>query len=375
MKNPLKIAVLSFADIDNFGDILFAHVVEGEIKKIDNHATIDFFSPTDYEHADRIYKSFDCEEDYSEYDAILLAGGEVIHFYDERTWLPIYEKRGFSFPDDRRPSDIIWKFHDKKQVAYKAWLSVGVRECKEIEDGLLEKVIQDLDFISVRGLLSKKILEKKEFNFYDRKIRLTPDLGWLFPETLTRNSHLSSISHIVELEEPYIIFQTNNISDDDCQLITKELMKVKQNLHLNIVLLPVIRPWDDLSYLKKIEHCSKGSIKCLPNNLNAFQIMKVILGAKFVISSSLHCALTALAADIPAGLINKWQGSKLQDIFSQQFRMDFLSSDYNDIYYFSERLAAESKSDKEILSSFSSLMRLHLRKLFQDLVSDIRNST
>src|SRR5690554_6523500 len=101
-----RVAMLSFADIDNFGDVLFSYVVEKELSRRMENVTIDFFTPTDFSAHGRVYRSFSQHMPFSGYDALILAGGEVVHCYDERTWLPIYKKKNQLLSKNFYPSDI-----------------------------------------------------------------------------------------------------------------------------------------------------------------------------------------------------------------------------------------------------------------------------
>src|SRR5690554_110985 len=157
-KRNFKVAMLSFADIDNFGDILFSDVFESEINRRIPGVRIDFYTPTSFSCNGRSYKSLYEADNFTGYDAVVLAGGEVVHFYDERTWLPVYRKKNINLGESFKPSDIVWTIADSK-ARFKAWLSVGVRPCEEMGTAKVLETVNRLDYVSVRGILSKKILE------------------------------------------------------------------------------------------------------------------------------------------------------------------------------------------------------------------------
>src|SRR5690606_26815421 len=91
-----------------------------------------------------------------------------------------------------------------------------------------------------------------------------------------------------------------------------------------VILLPVIRPWEDFKYLEMIKSFGAQEFSLLPNDLGILEIADLLVHAELVLCSSLHAAITALSGGVPAGIINKWHGTKLQDLFGHQFRLDYV---------------------------------------------------
>jgi len=362
-----RVAMLSFADIDNFGDVLFSYVVEKELSRRMENVTIDFFTPTDFSAHGRVYRSFSQHMPFSGYDALILAGGEVVHCYDERTWLPIYKKKNQLLSKNFYPSDIVWKLVEA-DCRFKAWLSVGVRPCGQMAEGLVCDVLNRLDYVSVRGALSKKILEG-EYEQYDTRIKITPDLGWLFPGLVTDRVPLT----VDSVGEPYVLFQAHGITVEDAASIAKQLVKFQEELGIRVFLIPIVKPWEDHESLALIRSASGGKLVVLSRDMDPLDIITLIKGAKAVLSGSLHCALTALAAGVPAGIINKWQGTKLQDIMGQQFRNEFLSPDYANVLSFLNKLIVEGDTASERLKLTALYMRSHVEAAFDDLCQKIQD--
>src|SRR5690606_1041638 len=171
----LRIAMLSFADINNYGDILFSHVFKAEITKRLPSASIDFYTPSTIELEGFSYEGYLREKLDGNYDAIFLAGGEVVHLFDERTWAPIYEKQNKKVVS-KNASDTVWDWVDCDSK-FKAWLSVGVRPFGDKwDEDKVKHTITSLDFVGCRGILSKKILEGSDFEKFNSAITITPDL-------------------------------------------------------------------------------------------------------------------------------------------------------------------------------------------------------
>lgn len=366
----MNVAMFSFADIDNYGDILFSHIFQMELQKRIPGVKVDFICPSAIQTEGINYKAYERSK-LADYDALILAGGEVVHLFDDRTWRPIYRKNGQDILTSN-PSDVVWDWVDI-DGPYKAWISVGVRPFGEKYDAIkIENTVKSLDYISVRGVLSKKILENGVMEYNNSKIEITPDLGWLFPSYLNyRNASGKYYHKYVVAKREYLIFQINNIDEDDAETIARSLLNFQNKENIKVYLLPVIRPWEDVKYLKKISELSGNQLEVLPNNLGILEICDIILHSKYVLCSSLHAAITALAGGVPAALINKWSGTKLQDIFGHQYRIKALGHDLEKIDNLLCHLKNQSEKDIQTLQAYSRFMQLSLNSLFDSLVNQI----
>lgn len=369
----IKIAYFSFADIDNFGDILFSHIFKMEIEKRIPNAIINFYTPTNFSVEGINYQAYSREKVSKEnYDALIVFGGEVIHLFDERTWKPIYLKNN-KLLETPLPSDVIYDWVNINGP-FKAWVSVGVRPFEEDAD--FQKtidVIEKLNYISVRGALSKKILENNILQRNNTKINITPDMGWLFPNLLKKTNQKGKLYTRYVKDENYVIFQINNITQEESKEVSEYLLNFQNKNKIPIYLLPIIRPWEDEKYLRMINKQSGNNFQLLPNNLSILEIADIITHSKILLSSSLHGAITALAEGIPAGIINKWEGTKLQDIFGHQMRNNFLRHQLSDIPQLLDDLLSEEETGKDDLILYSNFMKNRLDKLFNSLTNKIQN--
>lgn len=369
-----KIAMFSFADIDNYGDILFSHIFQKEISERLKDVSIDFYTPSDFEIEGIQYIGYERSKIEKKYDALILAGGEVVHLFDERTWEPIYRKNNQKILSTFA-SDVVWDWADC-EAGFKAWLSVGVRPFEnKKQDPKISAAIKNLDYISVRGILSKKILEGEEMNAYESKVNITPDLGWLFPEYLKSKGEYGKLyNKLIPEGRKYAIVQAHNISDTEAEVISKSLLSFREENDMDIFLLPVIHLWEDHKFMQKITDASGGLIKLLPHNLSTLQMADLIVHAELVACSSLHVAITALADGIPAAIINKWQGTKLQDLFGLQFRQDYLSSSFDNVDQLLMKLLKEKQKYQRSLTLYADFMKSKLEIAFDDIAERIENT-
>lgn len=363
-----RVAVFSFADIDNYGDILFSHVVRSELLRRREDLILDFITPTDAVIDGERYRHYDREAIDGAYDALVLAGGEVVHFFDERSWNPIYERRGVSVPSGRA-SDVVWDWADL-EAGTKAWLSVGVRPFEEQADpDRVAATLENLDFVSVRGVLSRKILEGGEYVAVDDRIRVTPDLGWLFPRLLDGEDG-SQRGRLTEAPgaEPYAVFQFHNITDTEALPISEMLREFRAATGLRIVLVPVIHLWNDRASMQPIIDAADGDIEMPDGKLEPMDILRIVAGAEVVMSSSLHVAITAMACGTPAAIFNKWPGTKFQDLLGMQMRAEMLVRSIDGIPAALTRLRAE-RENPLALRAYRDFMVATLDKTFDELAA------
>lgn len=364
MKNVTKIAMLSFGDIDNYGDIFFALIFEEEMHKRIKDAVVDFFAPCGGYFSGVLYNKFDLSA-MKNYDAVILAGGEVVHRKNLKTWDPIYTKRNMAL-QEKNYSDIVWTMH-KATSPFKAFFSVGVLPFENEGDRSdLVATINELSYFSVRGVLSKKIIEN-ELSF-NEKIHITPDLGWLFADYIKKNKIRTQ-----NLPAKYFIFQINSIKEEEMEIIASQIDQfLIENNDIKCIFLPIIKPWDDIKYLHGIYHYIKNSSKVIVHNYaNVLETGNIILNSEFVVGSSLHSAITAMSDAIPAALINKWPGTKLQDLYFMQFKDRYLTSDIRKIYEICTTFYNNEPIEKSIDLKYSEFMKLRLHKDFDDLCERI----
>jgi len=373
MRNNLRLAMMSFADINNYGDILFSHVFDMELRNRIPDVEIDFFTPSTIDLEGYHYEGYDRAKVDGKYDGIFLAGGEVVHLFDERTWQPIYEKQQKQVVS-KHASDTVWDWVDC-QSAFKAWLSVGVRPFGDKWDELkVNNTVNALDYISCRGILSKKILEASNFESFNKKVEITPDLGWIFPQYLdSQNQRGKHYGDFIPPDTEYLLFQVHNIIEVEAKIVANDLREAKQKYGYEIVMMPVIHLWKDEVYLEQINKLAGNEFIVLPNDLSVVQMLDIIVHASLTVTSSLHVAITALADGVPASVFNKWQGSKLQDLYGLQFRTDFLVSEVTEFANIFEKLEFERQHSKS-LSLYAQFMREKLKETFDGIVNRMINS-
>lgn len=330
-KQEVKIALMSVADIDNYGDTLFPFIAQQEILKRIPNATFRCFTPTDFQYETQKFYGYN-KNRMNEYkpDAILTIGGEVIHRYDDLIWNDMY-KNISNLVLTGRTSDTFFDWLNLD--CFKAWFSVGVFHLGDEYPKIGTDDLEKLNYIGVRGVLSKKNLEEHLWT-YNRSIDVVTDIGWIFPRFAKDYAHIiENLSEQLELniqDGGYIIFNTNYtaIEVDKINFVKELLADYAQKTGLKVLILPVISSYKDDEFLKQFQ-CDE--IVLLPSNLSLREKTSLLCGAKFYVGSSLHSAITTLAMNKPVAFIHNTQLQKFQDLFSHSMNIKSLSSDWNDL--------------------------------------------
>lgn len=330
----IKIALMSVADILNYGDSLFPFIATQEILKRIPNADFRYFTPTDCIIEDTRFYGYSKERlmEYSP-DVILTIGGEVIHKYDQLIWSEMYK----NIPQKvvaNNPSDTFFDWINYEN-AFKAWFSVGVLNLGPEYPQINFDELKKLDYIGVRGILSKKNLENHLWT-YNPNIDMVPDIGWIFPRYVNNyNQILKKISKKLNIDirkNNYIIFNTNNtaVPEEKIEYIKNVFSNFYKKFKLKILLLPIISSYNDSEILLKFQN---DKIILLPSTLSLKEKVALLCGTKFYIGSSLHSAITTMAMSKPAILFHNVQLTKFQDLFSHAMNIESLDYNWENLEY------------------------------------------
>lgn len=370
----LKIAVLSLADINNYGDAFFPLVVRKELLKRLPDAEIEIVTNTNYNCG--LYETKVYSKDYlSCFDAIILGGGELISPYDDKAFLDTYEGK---YQVGGMPSDIAYGWLDLKKP-FKAWFGVGAHPVLFEYPDKVEVALTSLDYLSVRGTISKKVLEG-EYAHNNGNIRVMPDLGWLFPRYIDEYSFPQYLS-VCKLKEdqPYIAFQAIddlNI-EKEVPAIAETLVSFQKAKKIRVMLVPVMqtkKQWSEEKVLQKILEAADGELTLLPSGLNILETGIILKNAKFFVGCSLHGAITSLAYGKPTVSIRNSINTKLQDVYAARCRATCFCNSWDVLAGVLERLnnEADNETDRKFAYMYAEYMRYRLEREFDNLASGIR---
>ena len=356
MRSNINIAIMSLGETLNYGDVLFAPVLEKKIKEIYPNVKCKYFTSENVCIENIKYNQYS-EKALDEFNPNLIIAccGEFIHKHDETLWRKVWE-RSFGRNWIQKPSNTFFGWLNRKD-AFKVWFGVGVLDGHNSNEYATEEDIAKLDHCSTRGIISKKILERNKLIYYNPQISITPDIGWAFPEYFgDYNKSIEELNNrkFTHLKEnSYICFSLNyffvDSSDGDIEFIHRTLQDFRHETGLEIVLL------SQQLINQKIPYLGEGYLYF--DDLTLQEKGSLLCGCKFYIGYGLHFAITAMANGKPASVIHHRQQTKFQDLFGHMMRTDWLSSDWNNLPNLLRKHNNFAAEDRDILQTYVTFMR------------------
>lgn len=365
-----KLAMLTFADIDNYGDTFFPYVFVEEMKKRLPGYTVDVLA-----NQARKFGPVTCEEynkkKLTQYNAVVLAGGEVVHDLDIGVWNSIYypmTKGNLHFA----PSDIVFNWTNL-DIPFKAWFSIGVLPPQQSTWPKIINALNKLDYIALRGLVAKKIVENA-MESHNPSLHIVPDMGWIFPHYIpTEDADKKRIECEAKVEglfeSPYLVFEAHMAAFPPAKQVASALMRIQEATGLRVIMLPLVRPWQDHQVMSYIMEASDGMLLLLHNNLSFLDMGTILTNAELYVGTSLHGAMTLLANGKPAGIIHPHSMTKYQDFLGMQMRLDFYENDWGQLEILVHKLLQERNDTNKMrqLKLYSEYMQLKLSDAFDEL--------
>jgi polysaccharide pyruvyl transferase len=296
------IGVLSYADTRNFGDVLFPLIVQSEIQSRIPNARITFITPTGSAFAGMDSIKFG-EVDLEQFDALVLGGGELVHRMDAML-TGIYERFGLTAID--HPTDLVFRWTQARSP-FKSWLALGVPAGTSAQASAdIVEASCSLDMIGVRGTHSRARLI--DYGVDHRRVRRSPDLGWLFPRLLQDQG---PVAHPAG-GEPYVVVQATGFPDPAA--VAQDVRTFAEEQGLRVVLLPLTRCWEDWRPLTELQKASRGAFVLVDNDMDDLDKLAILGGATMYLGQSLHGFVAAASQNRPAGLVAPFAPDKFDEL-------------------------------------------------------------
>ena len=363
----MRIAVMHYADVRNYGDVLFPRVLAHELKSRLPDATFDFFAPTGDSCPPLNSRRFD-QADPSLYNAVLMGGGQVVHRGDDFLRQCYESYRLSPIPN---PTDMVFGWTDW-DVAFKAWIGVGIPPPTGQAKHSIAVVARRLSHVSVRGTLSAAAFASATDRQIDQRI---PDLGWLFPGLAGRERWPVPISLSEQIgDSPYLTIQTLpwDAVKENTPHIIQTLDHLKNQWGLRVVLLPITDYCRDHQMMCHLNQAAGGRFVLLNPGLTYEERGRVLLDSKAFLGQSLHGLITVLASGSPAGAIMPHTGDpkfieSLEDLGLAHLRIDEWSQ-------FAELARRICEQKQEVIAATARAAIQSLSNYFDDLAEQIRRS-
>ncbi|MDR7222775.1 polysaccharide pyruvyl transferase family protein [Aminobacter aminovorans] len=295
---------MHYADVSNYGDALFPHLVRWQLGQRIPKSKFDFFGPTHDRCSALNSRRFDRNLPSSSYQAAIMAGGEVIHLGDEGL-LAIYEH--FGRQSIAKPTDIVFGWSQWRSP-FKSWIALGMPPPDQATLDAVAEASKGLDLISVRGTLSAQQAAKAELHC---ELKVIPDIGWLIPQLAEHDGWALPDTFVSAIRgQPYMVFHALpwwEALNEHGEYVVRTLRDI-QATGVRVVLLPITDYCSDHAALSWINERASGEFLLLDPSLPHEERAVILSGSQFFLGQSLHGVITTLACGIPAGAIVPSQG-------------------------------------------------------------------
>ena len=334
-----NIAHFGAFDIDSFGDSLFAEIFRNEISKRIDINNITLFSVVErvksYNNNGHVYSYDQFEEIHKKivFDAVVIGGGEMLHFK------PITFK---GKNDDKKlvyPPGYLWSIPIQKAIKNNIPIlfnGVGVPySFNENQHKILEKYLPNISYMSVRDKYSKDRICENIVN--KESVQCVPDSIFLIDKYYDNNKLLEvkkELSNRVDFNfsKPYIVFQYG--TSYKLEEIVHQIDKIKQNYKYDIVLLPINYCHEDFVVSEKIKEQLQGEVILINEKLNPNDIIAIIANAYMFIGTSLHGNLVASVYGVKSIALDMYKSfvSKIDGLFNALNLEEYILPEPQGIY-------------------------------------------
>jgi Polysaccharide pyruvyl transferase len=298
---PQKIAILHYADVRNFGDVLFPLLVAHEVRSRLPDAELRFINATGDTWAGIQSVRLD-HADLKSLDAAILGGGEIVHRLDAMLG-GIYAR--FGLQAVARPTDLVFAW-THAPLRHKAWLGLGVPEPAADVQADIRSASAGLTLLTARGSLSHERLVRS--GVPPGAVRRSPDLGWLFPRLLRGRAAPTPAGH----GEPYMVVHA--LGFEDPVPVAHCLSRFAQRHALRVVLLPLTRCWGDVEPLRWLNQAAGGCYTLVDDETADLDKLAILGGAVLQVGQSMHGFIGSMAQNRPAGLVMPLQPDKFTEL-------------------------------------------------------------
>jgi len=311
----MRLAQIGTFDFANYGDLLFADVLERQMQRRSDDVTIDLFSPFGGEFGDKgrsVYRIRDLEEMHTAnpYDAFVIGGGDILNFL----------KLGIPYPNHDSPQvpyELVHMWAVPIVVAWKFGIPVmfnapGLPESPFVlkayerdQARYLKALAEVCDYVSLRDHNSERLLRETG---YEGPICVVPD-SVLSVATLYAQDELEAYypGKALGLERgKYLFFQCNNsFTQDEIARCAQALNIMHDTYGIDVLFQPIGFGLDDQVALAKVQQECSFEVKTTDREYSHYEVLSLIANCACYLGSSLHGCITANAFDKPCLIMNR----------------------------------------------------------------------
>ena len=338
----LKIAFSGVFDLANYGDHLFPIVFKSMMEKRGLEAELYLFSPIACNEALNenkvpVYALSDLEKMHLKlhFDAIVVGGGEIIHFYNATQKLSPEDQNYENYP-------ILETWSMPSLCAYKyniplIWNTPGApfqftEKCRH----LVKALCGGVDYLSVRNPFSKKAL--MECGIPENRINLYPDSAFYISKIIDPSALNAIRKKVLGSADRYVVFHTNRfIPSDQIPTVMDSLNRLRERGY-EIVLLPLAYTHGDDAILHEINNRAEDKFMEFHRTLSTMEMLSVLAGCSLYIGVSFHGAITALAYGKKAIAYDFMRYKKTEDLYRSLTMEPYYIYDAKDLNSSIERI-------------------------------------
>lgn len=329
MKKQLKIAIFGTFDVENYGDLLFPLIAKEYLKDLD--VKLLAISPTSqktrYEDAAAVMTFQYWKKHITEFRAIIVGGGNLIHWRDFSNILKEYKRT--SYPE-------LWAYASLLAISRNIpviWNAPGVIDSSKvpIDKTDLTNIIKRVDLLTVRDKKSAEIVYK----WTDCKANIIPDTAagihmlWSKKELLDK-FYTSDIGIAIPNGKKItaLHIKERSLCGWSIDSFVKKLrIELEKNNSVGL-LLALGRCHGDHNICKLINDEMPEETIDLSNLCSLKDIASVICSSDGYIGSSLHGEITAFAYGTPSCLVALDSLHKFREQCSQLDRQHRITNDW-----------------------------------------------
>lgn len=360
-----RIALCGVFDIPNYGDHLFPLVFRNEIRRRITDAEVILFSPFEAKESfvedSHIYSLDDMEQMHREnpFDAVVVGGGEIIHWRRYGQKKQAGDKTYVSYPMDK-----VWVIPSYLHLRYGVpllWNAPGIPYDFETGKELARFLFNQVNYLSVRNAFSAHVLE--ECGIAGKDITLVPDTGFALRSIATRQELKKLRSQVLPFNKPYAVFHCNRFLPQQQIDGVKHLVDDLKKRHYKIVLLPLAYTHGDDDELRNL--AGNDSDLFMPDGvLSLKQIIAILAGAEIYIGTSLHGSVTSVVWGTKIVSFDYQKTQKTHDLYHSLGLDPYYTTDSSSLASVADQALREqlpvdmAKTEQRISAHFDTIAKI-----------------
>lgn len=314
-----RIALCGVFDIPNYGDHLFPLVFRNELSQRGYDGDVVLFSPfaarKSFVENSQVFSLDDMERMHREqpFDAIVVGGGEIIH------WHRFGQKLTFGSDDyTDYPMDKVWLvpcFMKMKYGVKLLWNAPGIPFDFEVSREIAHLVFDNVDYLSVRNAFSRRVLIDNGIE--PQRITQVPDTGFSLRSIASGRELREAKDAVFPGVERYAVFHCNRFIPSDAIPGAVDTLTQLHERGYRIVLLPLAYTHGDENILQEVRSRLPFEALMARDPLSLIEIIGVLANCSVYVGTSLHGSVTASVFGRTIVGFDYQQTKKTRDLYDQ----------------------------------------------------------